>query len=192
MLRRFLLITALAGALAAVPALASPESAPKPLGAFGAWRAYVWNDNGEDICYMTLRARGAAMRGKIRRGPVTLMITERPAENSRDVVSYEAGYVFKPNSDLKISLGKSNFSLFTDKDTAWASSSMADHAFTQAMLKNPGLTALGTPAARGAGVVTDTIALQGAPEAYRAIAKACGMEIETPAKPAKSKKKSTK
>jgi hypothetical protein len=123
------------------------------------------------------------------RGPVTLMITERPGDNSRDVVSYDTGYVFKPGSDLKIAIGRSGFSLFTEKDTAWSRDAMTDHALTAAILKNPSLTAMGTPAARGAGATTDTLALKGAPEAYRAITKACGIEIEAPPKPAKSQKK---
>ena len=81
-----------------------------------------------------------------------------------DVVSYAAGYNFKASSDLKVSAGKASFDLFTKGDTAWSRDAMTDHALASAIRKNPTLTAIGTPARGGAGVVEDTVNLKGPPK----------------------------
>ena len=140
---------------------------------------------------MALKAKGTEIK-KAKRGPVVLMITQRPGENTRDVVSYNAGYNFKAASDLQINIGKANFDLFTQKDTAWSRDAMTDHALATAIRKNANLTATGLPALKGAGGVKDTLNLKGAADAYQAIGKACGMEVDPPPKPAPVKKKSTK
>lgn len=189
--RRIALI-ALLTAASALPA-AAQAPVPKSLGVFGAWQTFALRQNGQDVCYMALKTRGAALRAKkAERGPVVLMITQRPGENAHDIISYNAGYNFKPGSDLKIALGNAKFDLFTARDTGWSRDAMTDHTLAMAIIKSPGLTASGIPAIKGAGAVTDTVSLKGAAEAYRVTAKACGMEVEPPPKPVKSHKKSTK
>lgn len=164
-----------------ISAYAEAASQPKSLGAFGGWQTFMTTENGQNICYMALRTSGTIIK-KTKRGPVVLMITQRPADSSFDVVSYNAGYNFKAASDLRITFGGTNFDLFTQKDTAWSRDSMTDHALATAIRKNSTLTALGSPSTR-AGAVKDTIALKGAADAYQAIGKACGMEVEIPQKP---------
>lgn len=190
MFLRIVLTVAFSG-IFALPAFAQPAAAmPKSLGVFGAWTAYALTENGQKTCYMVARAH--AGKSKIKRGPAWLTITDRPGENSRDVISYTSGYNYKAGSDADMRIGKNSFSLFTQQDTAWARDTLTDHQIAAAILKAPGLSVTGIPAAKGAKSVTDVIDLKDAAAAHHAIGKACGMEPETVSKPAPAKKKKTK
>jgi hypothetical protein len=162
---------------AALPASAKDETAQKSLGSFGKWRAYTFDENDQTVCYMALSVAAPAT-GKIKRGPKRLIITHRPAEGSKDVISYAPGYTFKPDSVLTIRIGAKSFDLFTTKDTAWARDAGTDRALAASIRVAKSMAATGTPALRGAKPVTDTLQLDGAAKAYQAIGKACGLEVE--------------
>ncbi|HEU0118233.1 MAG TPA: hypothetical protein VFR09_06320 [Alphaproteobacteria bacterium] len=187
-----ILITGLTG-----PALAATASAQKPLGTFGAWQTYSYNEGGQPVCYMVKAAKIPAPKNKkFRRGPAFLMITHRPSENSTDVVSYTAGYNLKPSSDVKVTIGRASFDLFSQKDAAWSRDAHTDHLLATAIRSNTNMKIVGIPA-QNVSAITDTLDIKGAAQAYQAIGKACGLEQETPAKPAlkavpASKKKAIK
>jgi len=121
---------------------------------------------------------------KLKRGDAFLMITHRPGENSKDVVSYKAGYNFKASSDVAVIAGKKSFDLFTDKDTAWSRDPGTDHALAAAIRSGSTLKITGSPSMKGVASVSDSIPLKGAAAAYDAISKACGYPVEAPPKPA--------
>jgi hypothetical protein len=181
-MRYFIGLLSLAGLLCvATPVLAKPA---KVLGSFGNWRAYAVAEDKQAVCYMVLTAHTAYPRtkkNKAGRGEAHLIITHRPVEGSTDVVSYEAGYSFNPSSDVKVHIGKNSFSLFTDKDTAWARDPHTDHLLSADIRKEAFITINGLPVRRGATRITDKIQLQGADQAYTAIGKACGL-IKEPSK----------
>jgi hypothetical protein len=129
---------------------------------------------------------------KLKRGPAYVMITHRPGENNKDVVSYSAGYNFRPATDVTIAIGKESFDLFTSKDTAWSRDSKTDHMLATAIRNSLSMKVSATPAQTNMKNMTDTLDLKGAAAAYQAIGKACGYESETPAKPAAPKKKQSK
>lgn len=167
---------------------ASKSDAPKSLGTFGDWNAFTSNENGQTICYMTLKTHGLGNK-KVKRDTVWLRITHRPAENSKDVVSYTSGYNFKPASDVIVEIGKENFNLFTQKDTAWSRDAMTDRLLATAIRKNAKMTVTGIPAVHGSMAIIDTIDLKGAVAAHKAITKACGLPVDESPKPAKAAKK---
>jgi len=175
-----LLLTAMLGLPLHVFAETKPDT--KLLGTFGGWKAYSYGTKDEPVCYMTLATHFPANK-KFRREPSYLMITHRPAENSKNVVSYVAGYNFKTTSEVKIELGKKSFDLFTQKDTAWSRDASTDHALALAIRDGASAKVTGAPAAKGVAPITDTLNLKGAAAAYAAIGKVCGIATETPAKP---------
>ena len=179
MLIRLPLAAILALLMCAAPALAATASADKTLGTFGQWQASSSTTNNQPVCYMTL-TKAFPKIGKTKRGTAYLMITHRPSEGSSDVVSYTSGYVFKAIDDVTLKIGKDDFSLFTQKDTAWARDTRTDHAIAAAIKANKVMTITGSPAAKGAKPVTDKIDLTGADKAYAAIGKACGLLKEAP------------
>ena len=175
--------------LLCAPAFAA--ATPQTLGTFGFWRAFQVTENGQPVCYMTLTGKApqpAAQKGKkgaakqTSRGDITLMITHRPAEGSKDVVSYSAGTKFKPTSEASIHVGKADFNLFTQNDTAWSRDATTDHALTAAIRSMPSMTFSGE-SAKG-DKLADTITLKGAAQAYAAIGKACGVAAPEEPKPA--------
>jgi len=185
-IRRFAIILALAALLSVPPAFAAEtKSATKLLGTFGNWKAYSYGDKSDEVCYMTL-ATHFPVNKKFKREASFLMITHRPAENSKNVVSYVSGYNFKPTSEVKVDIGKKDFDLFTEKDTAWSRDSSTDHALAMAIRDGSSVKITGTPAAKGTSPISDTLNLKGAPAAYAAISKACGYPSDTPVKPSKA------
>lgn len=165
-------------ALAATPALAADakSGAPQPLGTFDNWQAFSYKSKGQPVCYMLLTAHLPNTK-KMKRGPAHLMITHRPGENSKDVISYAAGYAFKPEEDVHVAAGGRNFGLFMQNDTAWSRDAATDSTIALALRANASVKITGTPKAKGAAPVTDTLTIKGANDAYQAISKACGYEV---------------
>jgi len=154
--------------LTAAPARAAVEA--KPLGTFEKWSAYQDVEGGKPVCYLALKP-SKTEGGYKARGDAFLTITHRPANRSFDVVSIVAGYQYKPDSDVGIEVGKSNWSLWTSADRAWTQDAATDKAIVKAMAKSPNLVAKGT-SNRGT-PTTDTFTLAGFAKAYKAINDAC-------------------
>jgi hypothetical protein len=179
-----------AAASQAIAAAPTKQQGAKSLGTFGNWKTFSFSQSGQPVCYMTLSAH-VPSPPHVKRGQVYLMITHRPGEGSKDVVSFTSGYNFKPTSDVTAVIGKRSFSLFTQSDTAWSRDPATDHALATAISQNASVKFTGSPAAKGAKPITDTLDLKGSSTAYRTISKACGIPVETP-KPAATTKKPVK
>lgn len=181
----FGLITGAVAANAAAPKSTKPEGF---LGTFGNWQAWQSTNDKEPVCYMVMTQKFTPNK-KFPRQNAHLMITHRPNEGTTDVVSYNSGYVYKSGVDVTFKLGKASFSLFSDKDTAWARDPKTDHALTRAIRGGSSVTVVGQPAAKQSPEVTDTLNLKGTDQAYRAISTACNVSFEklaAPAQPAKA------
>ena len=87
---------------------AEQSAAPKSLGAYGAWTAFSMKEGGQPVCYMVAKAP-VVKNKKSRRGAAWLTITQRPGENSKDVISYTAGYNYEASSDVTVRIGKEDF-----------------------------------------------------------------------------------
>ena len=101
------------------------------------------------------------------------IVTHRPSESRRDEVSFIAGYAFKKDSSVEVSIGDEAFKLFTQGDGAWAPDKEADAALVAAMIKGRGMVVKGI-SSRGTKTM-DTYSLSGFTKAYKAINKACGL-----------------
>jgi opacity protein-like surface antigen len=152
--------------------LASPAFAeePKLISTTGDWSAYAFKENGGQVCYMASSPTKSEGAYKKRDKPFAL-ITHRPAENTRNVFSYIAGYSYQPGSDVTVTIDKVNYTLFTHKDMAWAKDADTDNKLTQAIQKGSSMVVKGK-SAKGT-LTTDHFSLKGTGAAHDAIDKAC-------------------
>jgi len=100
--------------------LAQAQTTPKLLGTHKAWEAYTYAEGESTVCFMLGRPQSmAAFRGgkgvkNVNRGEVYILVTHRPAQQSRNVVSINAGYPYKLGSKVTVSVDKDkNYEMFT-------------------------------------------------------------------------------
>ncbi len=157
--------------LLAVPAGAQAVE-PKHLGTFRDWNAFLLEEPSGKVCWMASRPK--KQQGEFtKRGDVFVLVTHRPAENSRDVVSVVAGYTYADGTEAAVQIGNQKFELFTDGDTAWTRDDKTDRALAAAIRQGASMTVRGT-SSRGTRT-TDTYSLAGSGAAYKAIGDACGV-----------------
>lgn len=146
---------------------------PDVIGEFDDWTSYVYTEDGNKVCYMVSKPRKEE-GNYTKRGAVHALVTHRPAEKSKNVFSFVAGYSYKTNSEVTVNIGSQRFKLFTQNETAWAPDSATDNRLVAAirggsqMVVN-GISSQGT-------ATTDTFGLKGSTAAYAAISKECGIK----------------
>jgi invasion protein IalB len=146
---------------------------PTPIATHGQWSAYVVEEGAAKVCYMY--SEPTEDKGNYtRRGQINALITNRPAEGTKNVFSYIAGYPYKPGSDVTVKIGNETFTLFTQDDTAWAPDAATDNKITEAMRKGSTMVVKGT-SSRGTATV-DTFDLKGSGAAHDAITKECAAQ----------------
>ncbi len=166
---RLLLVAAMLLVVAARP-LGAQAVDTATLGRFDDWNAFAYSEKGKPVCFMA----GAPKKkeGKYtRRGEIFTMVTHRPGEKTRNVVSLYAGYTFKEASEVKITIDGNTMKFFTSGDAAWARNPKDDRTVVRRMIKGRRMVVEGT-SSRGT-LTTDTYSLKGFTAAYRAISKAC-------------------
>lgn len=151
---------------------AAYASEPRLLGTFGDWSAYTFKENGKTVCYMASQPQKAE-GNYTKRGDVYALITHRPAENTKNVFSYIAGYPYKQGADVTVKANGTTFKLFSQDDTAWTPDAAADNSMTAAIRKGSNMVVNGY-SKRGT-LTTDTFSLKGSGAAYDAISKECGL-----------------
>ncbi|MDP6897337.1 MAG: invasion associated locus B family protein, partial [Rhodospirillales bacterium] len=146
-----LLVCVLAG-------LGAPASAGTSLSKHGDWEAFTGRESGKLVCYMG--AVPTKSRGKYtKRGRTFLLITHRPAEQSKNVISLQAGYTFKKTSEVELAIGETSFKLFTDEQWAFAADTATDSKLVKSMIGGAVLIVRGL-SSRGT-QTTDTYSLKG-------------------------------
>ena len=158
--------------LTAMSATMAMASKPVLLGTFGDWRAYSFTENGKKVCYMASEPKTDVGNYK-QRGDIYALITHRPADKTRDVFSYVAGYPYKSGSEVTIEANGSTHKLFTQDSTAWAADAAADRSVVASIRNGSKMVVKGT-SKRGT-LTTDTFGLSGSTKAYRTISEDCGL-----------------
>ena len=152
----------------AVPALAQGK---KLIDVFDKWSAFVEDEKGKPTCYAGSLPEKS--EGKYtERGDALILVTHRPAEKSFDVVSIQAGYIYRKESEVEVTIGGQRFELFAKGGNAWAKDSKSDRLMVAAMKGGATMIVKGT-SSRGT-LTTDTYSLTGFTAAYGAMGKACG------------------
>lgn len=153
---------------AAVPALAQGK---KLIDVFDKWSAFVENEKGKPTCYVGSLPEKS--EGKYtERGAALILVTHRPAEKSFDVVRIQAGYIYRKESEVEVTIGGQRFELFTRGGNAWIEDSKKERLMVAAMKGGKTMVVKGT-SSRGT-LTTDTYSLTGFTAAYGAMGKACG------------------
>jgi hypothetical protein len=164
------LLLAATVALTGGPAGAAESPKAELIGDFKGWSAASFEEADGKGCFMV--SAPAKSEGKYsKRDPVFVHVTHRPAVGTRDVVSFTAGYVYKPGSEAKLTIGNDSFTLQTREGAAWAYDDALDAKLVEAMKKGSRMVIEGT-SSRGT-LTRDTYSLEGVTPAYEAITKAC-------------------
>ncbi len=158
-----LLATALSGR-------AFAQDAVTKLGQFQGWAAYAAGKDASRICYMVGEATAPA---DVRPNRFAY-VSHRPAKKAWSVVMIYPGTPYKEASPATVEIGKSQFSLFTYRDTAWTSDGDADARLVKAMRAGKLMTVRGTDTA-GTPII-DQYSLVGFLAAYRRIGEACNLK----------------
>lgn len=150
---------------------AAPVSAQSFIATFGDWNAFQEGSGRDKVCYIASAPKATAPQN-VQRGKTYILISHRPAEKTRNVFEFRAGYPYKDGSEVDVQIDANKpFKLFTKDDAAWARDDATDTAISDAMKKGKALTVIGT-SARGTRT-TDTYSLSGITAALGAIDKEC-------------------
>jgi hypothetical protein len=107
----------------------------------------------------------------VRRGDIFMFVSFWPASNQLGEVSFMGGYPFAEGSTVSLTVGESDFELFTDGELAWAASPEEDRQIATAMKRGVEAVVKGR-SARGT-TTTDTFSLMGFTAAYEDAQKRC-------------------
>jgi hypothetical protein len=157
--------------LSAAPA---PAEEPHLISRHGNWTAFNFIEDGKKVCYMASQPKKMeSTPPNAKRGDVFALITNRPADGTKNVFSYITGYTYKAGENVTVTIdNKERFTLFTQGDTAWMVDGAADNKIAAAIRKGKTMTVKGV-SARGV-KTTDTFTLAGSGGAHDAINKDCG------------------
>jgi hypothetical protein len=193
------LCLALLGFLASASAASVPARAaeadtvdsrqePSLEGLYSDWSLYGMQENGNLTCYL-LSGLERSSDTVARRRPAVILITNRPAEGKRGVVSVNPGYVYEDGSTVLLSIGRRQFHLFTASGSAWAQDG-DDQQIIAAIRGGSALVVTGHM--KGGPATTDTFSLRGFIPALAALDHACPVAGEAPASVPHRKRKNTR
>ena len=140
------------------------------LGTFGKWVAQTYREDGQPVCFMSVRPDSTEGNFKAR-GESLFMVTHRPSEQAIDVISVVAGYQYQPDSDAAITVNGKRFNMFTVGERAYARDNATDKALVELMIKGRNATVRG--ASNKGNITTDVFPLAGFTAAHKAITENC-------------------
>ncbi len=161
---------------------------PSLEGAYNDWSLYALQENGNLICYLSSGLERSS-DNVARRRPAVVLITNRPAEGRRGVVSVNPGYTYEDDSTVLLSIGRRQFHLIPAGGAAWAED--ADDPQIIAAIRG-GSTLVVTGHAKNGPATTDTFSLRGFGPALLALDRACPVAVPASAQtvhPAHKKRK---
>jgi len=135
---------------------------------FNDWRVFTAKQNGDTLCYVA--SLPTSHSGNFsKRGEPYFLVTHKTSQT--DEISTASGYPYKDKSSVALTIGKKKFSLFTQKDTAWAKDAAEDKKIVQELMlgktmKIRGTSEIGT-------FSEDSYSLKGFKAAYQRMKKAC-------------------
>lgn len=95
----------------------------------------------------------------VRRGDIYMFVSFWPETDKMGEVSFMGGYPFREGSTVSLSVGDSQFELFTDGEIAWAATPEDDRRIATALKRGVEATVTGV-SSRGT-TTTDTFSLMG-------------------------------
>lgn len=171
-MKKHVLLGALVLVLSVAGVAKAQASEPRLIGTYGDWSSYVFEEDGNKVCYMASQPKKAE-GNYTKRGDIFALVTHRPAEGSKNVFSYITGYTYKSGSDVTVKIDGNRFTLFTQGETAWTPDAGTDAKLAESIRKGSKMVIKGT-SARGT-LTTDTFSLSGSGAAHDAINRECGV-----------------
>ena len=136
------------------------------------WGAYRYDNNGTRICFSSsVPTKSEGKYDPKNRGDIRVFVSHGPGKAERDVVQVIAGYRYKPQSDVSLTIDGKRFKLFTIEDRAYAESEEADRRIIALMKRGLQMTIVGT-SSRGTKTI-DTYSLSGFTKTKAVIDKTC-------------------
>ncbi len=117
--------------------MAAPAVSQTRVDAKRDWSIFEAGEGGSKVCWIVSQPKSSsASRGgqtvQVSRGDIFLMVAVRPADNVRNEVSFLSGYPFKEGSNVTMTVGSNNYTLFTNGENAWTQSGAEDDQITAA------------------------------------------------------------
>ena len=136
------------------------------------WGAYRYDNNDSRICFVSsVPTKSKGKYNPKNRGDIRVFVSHGPGKAERDVVQVIAGYRYKPQSDVSLTIDGRAFKLFTIEDRAYAESEEDDRRIIVLMRRGSRMTIVGT-SSRGT-KTTDTYSLSGFTKTKAVIDKTC-------------------
>ena len=139
---------------------------------FNDWSVLRQETEAGRLCYIT--SEPIEKKGnydKSNRGETRVFVTHGPGKAERDVVSIVAGYVFKKQSEVELSVDGNKQSFFTLEDRAWSFGQDEDKKIIRDMKRGDKLTVTGV-SSRGNKTI-DVYSLSGFTKAKQMLDKIC-------------------
>jgi len=139
---------------------------------FNDWSVLRQETDAGRLCYITsepIEKKGDY--NKSNRGETRVFVTHGPGKAERDVVSIVAGYVFKKQSEVELSVDGNKQSFFTLEDRAWSFGQDEDKKIIRNMNRGTKLTVTGV-SSRGNRTI-DVYSLSGFTKAKQMLDKIC-------------------
>ena len=136
------------------------------------WGAYRYDNDGSRLCFVSsVPTKSKGKYDPKNRGDIRVFVSHGPGKAERDVVQVIAGYRYKPQSDVSLSIDGKRFKLFTIEDRAYAESEEDDRRIITLMKRGSRMTIIGT-SSRGT-KTTDTYSLSGFTKTKAVIDRTC-------------------
>ncbi|MBL6596195.1 MAG: hypothetical protein ISP43_05115 [Candidatus Puniceispirillum sp.] len=136
------------------------------------WGAYRYDSDGSRICFVSsVPTKSEGKYDPKNRGDMRVFVSHGPGKAERDVVQVIAGYRYKSQSDVTLTIDGKKFKLFTLEDRAYAESEEDDRRIIVLMKRGAKMTVVGT-SSRGT-KTTDTYSLSGFTKTKAVIDKTC-------------------
>ena len=136
------------------------------------WGAYRYDNDGSRICFISsVPTKSEGKYDPKNRGDIRVFVSHGPGKAERDVVQVIAGYRYKAQSDVTLSIDGKSSKLFTLEDRAYAESEEDDRRIIMQMKRGNKMTIIGT-SSRGT-KTTDTYSLAGFSKTKAVIDKTC-------------------
>jgi len=136
------------------------------------WSAFSDGKGKDKACYIASVPKKEFGNYKSR-GRTYVLVTHRPARKEFNVFELRAGYIFRKNSEVIVSIDGQSYKLFTDGGSAWAFDNL-DKPISRMMRRGRLMVVTGF-SERGT-KTKDTYSLRGYMAAYKSIGKACGVK----------------
>lgn len=156
----------------AKPAAEAPATPGQPamLGTFGNWGAFASDTPKGRICYALSQPK-ERLPANLKRGAAYIFISTRPSEKVRNEVSFVLGFPPKEGADGQLTIGRTNYAIKTQGETAWLKNSADDAAVVELLKKTPRANLKLT--SRRGNELTDAYVTNGLTQALEQVKKAC-------------------